>query len=278
MSHCGVVRASSWGDLFDCAYRWYWKNIEGVRGPTRSAMVAGSAVHKGTDVYDREIMDGFAGSVNAAVEAASAYASAPTNEDGSAQEVDWSDDEGMSRGETVDMAVKLTAKYCQVVAPAMKYDAIEVKCNALDVTTEAGTVRLTGTTDRVRVYDNGSKGIQDFKTGGKAVEGITSGQPRAVTKGHHLQVGAYTLMTEQETAQRLTGPGAILGFQTNSKLHIAEGRIDEPKRALIGRDGQPGLIEIAAGMLTSGIFPPNPKSVLCSRKWCPAYDRCAYHE
>lgn len=275
----GVVRASSWGDMFDCAYRWYWKNIEGVRGPTRGPMVVGSAVHKGSDVFDRAVLAGQVASVDAAVESAAAYATNPTREDGSPDEVDWGehDDEKVTPGIAVDYAVKLTSKYCREIAPSMEYTAIEVKCKKLDVNTASGVLRMTGTTDRVRRYDDNDLGITDLKSGSKAVEGIKTGIPRAVTKGHHLQLGAYTLMTEQETRQKL-GKASIIGFQVNSKLHIAEGIVDKPKLALVGTTDKPGMIEIAAGVLKTGLFPPNPKSVLCSKKWCPAWDLCQYHE
>ena len=275
----GVVRASSWGDLGDCAFRWYGKNILGVRSPTGAPMVVGSAVHKGTDVFDRAVLAGKVASVDAAVQAAADYVQAPTREDGTPDEVDWraDDEERITPGLAVDYAVKLTAKYCTTVAPKMEYSAIEIKCNALDVNTEHGIVRLTGTTDRVRVYENQSQGISDFKSGGKAVEGIKSGKPHAVTRGHGLQLGAYTLMTEQETKQKL-GAATIIGFQTNSKLHIAEGIVAKPKLALVGTGEHPGMIEVAAQMLKSGLFPPNPKSVLCSEKWCPMWSRCPYHE
>jgi hypothetical protein len=43
------------------------------------------------------------------------------------------------------------------------------------------------------------------------------------------------------------------------------------KGPLLGDEHQPGLIQIAASMLRTGLFPPNPKSTLCSRKYCPAY-------
>jgi hypothetical protein len=277
----GIVRASSWGDLFDCGYRWYHKEILGMRLPSRGGAVVGSAIHKGSAVFDKAVLDGRIASVDEAVAAAADYARAPVRDDGSPQEVDWNDDddsEKITRDGAVDFSVKLTAKYCQTVAPDMRYEAIEVKCHALNIKTSMGVVRLTGTTDRVRVYDDETKGIADFKSGQKAVEGITSGAPRAVTKGHHLQLGVYTLMTEAETKARLTGPASIIGFQVNSKLHIATGEVANPKRALLGQGKAPGMIEIAAAMLKTGVFPPNPKSVLCSKKWCAAWGVCTYHE
>jgi RecB family exonuclease len=63
-------------------------------------------------------------------------------------------------------------------------------------------VRLTGTTDRVRVLEDGRKGISDVKTGGRATEKDKStGKLRAVTKGHHPQLGVYTLMAEAKPAR-----------------------------------------------------------------------------
>lgn len=277
----GIVRASSWGDLFDCSYRWYWKNIMGLRTPSRGGSVVGSAIHKGAAVFDQAVLDGGTASVAEAVDAAADYARLPKRDDGTLEDVDWNDDdedEKITRETAVDFAVKLTAKYCQVVAPTMRYKAVEIRCTALDITTDAGVVRITGTTDRVREFDDERKGISDFKSGQKAVEGIKSGTPRAVTKGHHLQLGVYTLMTEAETKERMTGPATIVGFQVNSKLHIAEGTVANPKRALLGDSDTPGMIVIAARMLKSGVFPPNPKSILCSKRWCPAWDKCGYHE
>lgn len=274
----GRVRASSWGDLFDCPARWSYKNLDGLRLPMRGAAVVGSAIHKGTAVYDLARMkhahDPEGLDLSHASDAAADFAKAPTNEDGSPMEVLWKDADGeddrIGPGEAIDYSVKLVVRYCREFAPKMTYSAVEVLCRGLDVTTSHGVVRLTGTTDRVRVTEGGS-GIMDFKSGGRAVEGVTSGHPVAVTKGFQMQIGSYTLMTEAETKKKLNGPAGVIGFQTTSKLHIAEGRIEHPKRALVGNASKPGMIELAGAMLKSGIFPPNPKSVLCSKKWCPAH-------
>jgi hypothetical protein len=275
----GTIRASSWGDFFDCPQRWYWKNIEGVYSPSRGASVVGSAVHKGAEVFDRANLARTPVSIDAAVDAAADYVRNPVRDDGTPQAVEWGDDEErITQPVALDLSVKLTAKYCREVANDMEYSAVEVKCTRLDVSTDSGVVRMTGTIDRVRVYPNRTKGVADFKSGGKAVEGITSGTPRAVTRGHQLQLGAYTLMSEQELKEKLDGPATIIGFQTNSKLHIAEGVVERPKLPLVGTADKPGMIEMAATMLKSGLFPPNPKSMLCSKKWCPAYDLCIYHE
>lgn len=266
-----VVRASSWPSLFDCSYKWYWQNIVGLRSPSGGAAHLGTAVHAGTAAYDQSILDGKFISVTDAVDASRQALATPEND------VAW--DDSLSPADADRYAVKLTTRYCHDIAPTRTYTAVELKCTALDITTKHGTVRVTGTTDRVRQLQDGRKAISDVKTGGRATEKLESGGRRAVTKGHHIQLGIYTLMAEQATGERMDGPAEIIGLQTSKDTPCATGEIADVKTPLLGDDKTPGLIEIAAGMLKSGVFPPNPKSNLCSRKFCPAYAaHCKYHD
>lgn len=266
-----VVRASSWGDFADCELRWYFKNIEGLRLPSRGASVIGSATHRGTSLFDEAAMLAKPIPVEAAVQAAAEYVDAPVTPNGSPQEVVY--DEEVTKGVAKDFAVKLTAKYCTTLAPTLKFAAVELKCNALDVETESGVIRMAGTTDRIMQNTRMEWGIGDLKSGGTAVgtDGVAN------TKGHGLQLGAYTLMSEQQTGKPL-GAATIIGLQTNSKLRVGMGEVQNPKRALVGDDKHRGMIEIFADTAKRGVFKPNPKSNLCSDKWCPAYSRCIYHE
>ena len=43
-----AVRASSWGEIFDCGYRWEGKNLLGMRLPAGLRTVLGSAIHAAT--------------------------------------------------------------------------------------------------------------------------------------------------------------------------------------------------------------------------------------
>jgi len=266
-----TVRASSWGDFADCQLRWYYKNIEGLRFPSNGRTVIGSATHRGTGLFDQSALEGTPAPVEAAVQAAVDYIVNPVDPDGQPQEVAYDDD--MTKGDALDMSVKLTAKYCREFAPTVKYAGVEMRCNALDVNTAEGIVRMTGTTDRLMETQLRDWGIADMKTGKMAVgaDGI------AVTKGHGLQLGAYTLMTQQETGKKL-GAATIIGMQTNSKLRIGVGVVKDPTLALVGTNMRPGVIEIFADTVKRGVFAPNPKSNLCSEKWCPAYSRCLYHD
>lgn len=266
-----TVRASSWPNLFDCSYKWYWQNIMGLRSPSGGPAHLGTAVHAGTAAYDQAILDGKFITITEAVDASRESLAKPK------EEVRW--DEGMSPADADRLAVKLTTRYCTDIAPTRTYTAVELKCTALDIATAHGVVRVTGTTDRVRQLEDGRKGISDVKTGGRATETTEKGGRRAVTKGHHIQLGIYTLMAEQASGERMDGPAEIIGLQTSKETPCATGEIADVKTPLLGDGKFPGLIEIAAGMLKSGVFPPNPKSVLCSNKFCPAHaSHCKYHD
>ncbi len=265
----GTVRASSWPDLFDCSYRWYWKNIVGLRHPSSVYAALGTAIHAGTAVFDHAILEGNEGDVELAADVAHSHIT-------EAEDVDWED---FTPKEYASMAVRLTALYCQKVSPKRQYLAVEVTCNELDIVTKHGAVRVTGTVDRIRQDADGRIGPDDIKTGGRAVEIGDDGEYRAVTKGHHLQLGIYALMAEQETGLVMDAPSAIIGMQTSVKTpRVAIGYINDVKTPLLGDEETTGLIEIAAGMLKSGVFPPNPKSMICNKRFCPAWSRCKFHD
>lgn len=267
----GVIRASSWPSLFDCAHKWYWQNVRGLRSPSGGAAHLGTAVHAGTAAFDDAVLRAEPISIIEAVDASREALAHPE------QEVAW--DEALSPSEADSLAVKLTTRYCADIAPTHTYEAVELKCEALDISTPHGVVRVTGTTDRVRRLADGRKGATDLKTGSRATEKTESGGRRAVTKGHHIQLGIYTLMAEQASGERMDAPAEIIGLQTTKDTPCATGEIADVKTPLLGSDGTPGLIEIAAGMLKAGVFPPNPKSMLCSNKYCPAYAaHCKYHD
>jgi hypothetical protein len=52
------IRASSIGDLFDCAARWEAKHIRGMRMPKSGKAQLGTAIHKSTGLYDQSKLDG----------------------------------------------------------------------------------------------------------------------------------------------------------------------------------------------------------------------------
>jgi hypothetical protein len=262
----GTIRASSWPTLFDCSLRWYYQNVRGMRTPSRGKSQLGTALHKATAVYDTPRVNGDAGNLSEALGALVETLEKP------AQEVVWDDDFKQPKAESIGLA--LTRNYAEQIAPSHQYRAVEIACNALDITTESGVVRINGTTDRVRVTEDGREGISDIKSGGRAV----GADGRAVTKGHHLQTGIYRIMAEAALERVLDAPDEIIGLQVAANARVGCGEIGDSRTPLVGDADSPGLIEMAGRMLKSGIFPPNPRSMLCSPVYCGGYGVCKFHD
>lgn len=257
------IRASSLPELFDCPARWEAKNILGLRLPTSGAAQLGTAVHAGTAIFDQSrIVD--AGIT--AEDAAGAVVDAIWHPE---SVVAWEDS---SPREAEPIALALHRKYCREISPHFEFADVEAECKALEIS-DLG-ITLTGTTDRVFVSPEGF-GIADLKTGKSAV--ATDGTVK--TAGHAAQIAVYELLAETATGRPIDAPARIIGLQvakTDAGRRAAVGEITGAKELLIGTEDQPGLLEIAAQFLKTGVFYGNPRSSLCAKKWCPAYDSCRF--
>lgn len=262
-----TVRASSWGEFFDCSLRWYYKHVEGVTAPSSMAAHLGTALHESTAAFDAGRINGsplsIADSTDVFVDALHrpAYEVAP--------------DESMPIKTAESIGIRLHSRYCAEVSPQFTWKAVEIQIDGIDVVTEYATIRLTGKADRLRVRaTSGGVGISDVKSGKRAVG--TNGI--AVTKGHRPQLGTYELLTEQVLGEPITEDAQIIGMQTTDKARVGVGSIKGARALMVGDGETEGLISIAARMMKAGLFPPNPKSFLCSRKYCPAWNLCKYHD
>lgn len=262
----GTIRASSWPTLFDCALRFYYRDIMQLKSPSSGRAALGTALHCSTAVYDLPRLEGKAPNLTEAADALVESLEHPH------EDVAWDDDLPRTKAEAIGLV--LTRNYAERISSMRTYRAVEVKCDGLDIATEHGTIRLQGTTDRVRVTRDGAEGICDVKSGGQAV----SADGRAVTKGHHLQTGVYKLMAEHELGRTLKAPDEIIGLQVSTNARVGTAEIGDSRTPLIGDDAGPGLIDMAARMLKTGTFPPNPRSMLCSAKYCPGHRICRFHD
>jgi hypothetical protein len=261
------VRASSWGGLFDCAMRWEASNLLGMRGPVGIAAVLGTAIHASTAAFDQGRIDGAGFTPDDTAGLLVDRLRHP--EDDIAHR-----DEDMTVDEAEKVGLILHSRYCTDWSPRFTFRAVEMETAPLDIDCGNGIiVRLTGTLDRARIYaESGGVGIKDVKSGGRAVEkGV------AKTKGFAAQVGTYELLYEHTTGDAITEPGGIIGLKTSGKPEIAEGTISNAKRMMVGTDEQKGLIEYAAVMFKTGLFPPNPSTTLCSEKYCVRWATCHFH-
>lgn len=257
-----TIRASSLSTLFDCPARFEAVHILGLRSPSSGAAHLGTSIHASTALFDQAALDG---APVTADDAAGLFVDTLFNPE---QEVDWED----SSPRAVErIGLTLHSRYCSDVAPTQDYVGVEVQCERLEIT-DLG-LALTGTTDRIRRVD-GELGISDLKSGGRAV----GADGNAVTNGHRPQLGVYELLAEFAFGEPLTAPAEIIGLQTGKTPRIGRGEVAGARAALVGDEDSPGLLHHAARLIHSGGFYGNPKSVLCSARYCPRWSTCPYHD
>lgn len=259
------VRASSLGELFDCPARWQAKHIYKMRLPTSGVARLGTAIHAGTALYDQSIIDGADLTPD---ECAGAVVDSIYNT--ADDEIDWSE---QSQGEAEKIAISLHKKYCKEISPTQKYIAVEATCERLDIR-DLG-ISLTGTTDRIRETDEGELAITDLKTG-KTIVGI-DGEVKVA--GYGVQLAIYTLLASQAMRCPITGQSQIIGLntgKTEKAQRVGIANVNTSLDILLGDDSSPGLLQYASRIFQSGDFYGNPRSILCSQKFCPCYNTCKW--
>lgn len=261
------IRASSLSELFDCARRWQAKHLDGLRLPASGAAHLGTSLHAGTAAFDAARLAGTAISSDDAAGVLIETLYRPQ------EDVDWEDESPRS---VEAIALTLHSRYCADIAPQREYAGVEVLCESLrvDLPDSRITIELTGTTDRVRRTADGQFAISDVKSGKRAV----GADGRAVTSSHGLQIGVYELLTEAAIGKPITAPAEIVGLQTTSKPRVGTAEITGARDRLVGMPGEPGMLEHVGAILATGLFPPNPRSMLCSPKYCPLFARCRAHD
>ena len=65
---------------------------------------------------------------------------------------------------------------------------------------------------------------------------------------------------------------------SGNQTKVATETVESPSRILLGgwHDGkkQAGLLDVAAKYAKNDLWPGNPRSQLCSEKYCPVYAKC----
>lgn len=260
------VRASSLPGLFDCPARFEATQIKGLRCPSSGKAVLGQAVHASTAVFDSARMDGDCDLTPDEAAGAAVDVIQQPNED-----VVWDDDLKPDTAEKI--ALGLHGLYCENIAPAMAYAAVEVACESLII--EDLGLTLTGTVDRVYKTEDEAIGIADLKTGGQAV----AADGRVKTAGHAFQVGVYELLAGAAIGRPVDAPAKIIGLQTGKTAkgqRVATGDVVNARNALVGNEDTPGALEAAARIIHGGIFHGNPRSMMCHSRYCPIYNNCKY--
>lgn len=270
MSEVIRMRASGFQELTDCPARWEAKHILGLRTPPSPQAHIGTSIHASTAVFDSEALKG---NKLTADETAGVFVDTLYHPN---EEVDWSQiDTSMSTIEKI--GISLHTNYCEQIAPKQEYVGVEITCQSLEVEFPEHdlTLMLTGSTDRVRKVDSQGQtvlGISDLKTGKTAV----SKAGTVDVSKHGAQLAIYELLVEQELGKPVTAPAQIIGMATVTEARVGIGEIKSPREVLVGTPERPGLLDAAARLIKSGLFYGNPRSMLCSEKFCPAFSTCKW--
>lgn len=257
------VRASSVSELMDCPARWEAKQIKGMKLPSSPAAWIGTSLHKSTAAFDRGVLVGSPISID---DAAGVYVDSLRKPDA---DIDWKADDDITPGSAEAVGLKLHTAYCAKIAPARTYTAVEVTIPSMIVDVAGVQIELTGTADRIRMTLDGDLGVSDFKSGKRAA---------SVQKGNGAQMGVYSLLAEHAIGKPVRAPAEIIGLQTTKTPSTATFSIPNVREKLIGDGTTPGILEQAALYLKSGVFPANPRSMLCAEKYCPLWATCKFHD
>jgi hypothetical protein len=276
------VRASSIKDALDCAMRYEAKNLLGIRMPSAGIAHLGTAIHAGAAIYDQSVIDGKPVSHDEAVGRFVDTLHLDRNpEEPTDDGVVW--DEDMPRAEAEEVGTKGIINYIEDIGSKRHYKAVEAKLEKFPVSfpDQQVTIILTGKTDRIRaverqVFAGGiGHGITDLKSGKTRV---SKAEKRVAVNAEKAQLGVYELIAEKGTGIPITAPAEIAGISTAKHASVATIEVHGTRAALVGSGETPGVLDFLARMLRTGLFPPNPSSFMCDKRFCPIFQKCIYHD
>lgn len=250
-----TIRASSWPTLFDCSLRWYFDNVVGLRMPSGTPSRLGTAIHSGCAEWDRGV---------GAWDAADVSAHAFLNPSDEVEQIGQ-----IATYEAVNIARKVTYAYTQKWG-RREFSHVELEVAECIVKVDGYELCITGHVDRI---SNGE--VKDLKTGARRV----NAQGVVDIGADHLQLGVYSLMASAELGRDVVSNDVTIIGGSTTTFQWAERTVHGAMQIMLGDDQSEGILSIAAKMLKHGVFAPNPKSLLCSEKYCAAYanKRCKYH-
>jgi hypothetical protein len=257
------IRSSSVGLFMDCSEMWAAIYIEKRPSPGSVPAWMGTSIHAGSARYDLARLQGNKPQLEEAVQTALHTFDHPV------EDLRWTDKD-YTRAKARAITILATEKYCNELSPRFEFGGVELRPEPLEIVVDGLVMRLTGQMDRTRLIKDGKgQGISDLKTGKRI---ITNSE--ANTNGHKFQIGVYELLLEQHTQKPVTMPGVIAAVSTTERPQAAIGYVHGAKDLLLGTDGRPGVLERMAGIIKRGDFLPNPRSMLCSERYCPIHHKC----
>jgi hypothetical protein len=264
------MRASALGELFDDALRWKARTIDQIYGLTYGRSHLGTSIHFGTAWYDAERIDpDGTPDTETAVDKFLECLRADEN-------VHWIDI-GKSKAENI--GITLVAEYCQEISPQFEWVKVEATCEPIEITMPNNVIfEITGHVDRVytqRVDGRKRFGVADLKSG----YGVIRQDGSIDVAKHGVQLAVYELleiMAQQSADEPMTLPALVIGLSTSGRPEIKWEQVDNPRSLLFGDGQHDGYLMAASKIIEHQLYVGNPRSMLCSEKYCPIYNDCFY--
>jgi len=224
----------------DCAARWWYKHGLNLPDPPNANLSLGRAVHEAIALNFRQKIasriDLSTHQVVAAFDAAFAREAAETVFDSKE-----------TPAEIAAAGRQLVALYLRLAAPKIQPAAVE-----LPVSGAIAGVPVSGVIDLVE--DNGT--IVDLKT--------AKSSPNGLNADHAFQLATYATLRQArqvriDTLVKTKSPRLVQMSRTLTPAHL-----DEPRK----------LFPMIQEAMQQGLYVPNRKSMLCSRRNCPFARHC----
>lgn len=233
--------------FLDCSAKYMFRYVFGIRTPIRSYFVRGRAIHKGVEHnFKQKIITGRDLGLPEVQEATSAEF------DSLLAEAAWGENE--NPGEIKDSTIKLVSLYHNEVSPSIQPIAVE-QFFTLDFEEYA----LKGVIDLI----DGAGNIRDTKS--------KSRTPSQREVDESLQLTAYAM-----AYRKLTGK-IENSVMLDNLIDLKNG----PKYALLQSQRNEldirrfkNIADSVYSAIKSGVFCPNPNSMMCSEKNCDFWKTC----
>lgn len=241
----------------DCPRKAEYRYVEGIPSPKSTALVKGSATD---EAWNTALAAKIAGDELAADDIAEQTETVfrrVVKDEGGLSSIDWgAEDHKKAAREALDSAMALSRVWANQLYPEIHPTAVQV-----ELTRELASGRqFIGFLDYEGVIE-GTPGVGDNKTGSKRMAKGDAGKA--------LQPSAYAWLKDEP-----------ISFVFSRAIDTGSNRYSE--FVWTGRSKEDNawygvLVDQVERAFVAGIFPPNPRSNLCSPKWCSYFERCLPH-
>lgn len=238
----------------ECPKKAMYRYVDRIPSPKTAALVRGSACDLGWNEYLLRKMDGLAMPLEDLLFRVEEEFRAEVANAGGKDEVEWN---GSTAGDTLDSALEIAALWHDRIGPLIEPTGVQLEYHQTLPSGRdfIGFVDYEGTL-------NGRPGMTcDNKTGGRALAQSEADKT--------LQPYAYAWLKGEPIDFAFT---RVIDTGKTQKTEIVTTTRSEGDIAWYGE-----LVEAVEAGWEASVFPTNPKSFLCSQKWCPYFERCQPH-